>query len=68
MSNKYFTIGEIFRLGLLKNADGKPYAHKATVSTVIAKSGLAFEMKTRWGMAKALSMKEIKRINKRTAQ
>jgi len=64
MSNKYYTTGEIFRLGLLKTADGKPYKHKASVSTRIAKSGYAVERPTRWGKSKTITAKQVEALNK----
>ena len=60
---KYYTIGEIFRLGLLKTWDGQPYKNKDSVSRVVNK--LKYKtVKTRWGVAKALSMAEIDKHNK----
>lgn len=48
---------------LLKNHLGRPYTTKAAVSRIV--TGLPFkEMKTAWGMSKALSVKEIERWNK----
>lgn len=32
-----YTIGQIFKLGLLKNQDGQPYKDKATVSNILAR-------------------------------
>ncbi len=58
-----FTIGEIFRMKLLKNHLGKAYTSKATISRIVAK--LAYkEVKTAWGMSKTLSVGEIKKWNK----
>ena len=57
-----YTIGEIYRLGLLKNHLGEPYKDKATVSKVV--SGLRSEdKKTAWGMAKVVTQKEIDKHN-----
>lgn len=60
---KIYTIGEIYRLGLLKNFDGEPYKHKATVSKIV-KSLPYREVKTRWGISKMLSEKYIKEYNR----
>lgn len=60
---KTYTIGEIFRLGLLKGADGKPYLHKASVTNALARSG-AQKVMTKWGMGYAVTMKEINAWNR----
>lgn len=59
---KHYTIGEIYRLGLLKSHEGKPYRHKATVSRIVS-SLVNKEKKTPWGVAKVVSEKEIERHN-----
>lgn len=60
---KLYTLGEIFRLGLLKNHSGKPYADKATISRIVAR--LSPEVKkTPWGLAKCLTMAQINSFNK----
>lgn len=61
---KYYTIGEIFRLGLLKNFDGEPYKHKASISRYVSRMNWRTR-KTRWGDAKEVSEKEIGRFNAR---
>ncbi len=61
---EYFSIGEIFRLGLLKNFDGEPYKHKSTVSKIVNKMTTK-TVKTRWGIAKTLSEKQIQEYNDR---
>ena len=59
---KYFTIGEIFRLGLLKNHRGEPYRNKTEVSRIVGK--LKFkERKTPWGLAKTISEKQVEEWN-----
>ena len=58
----HYTIGEIFRLGLLKNFDGKPYKHKATISKIVNQMTTKSKQ-TRWGIAKTLSEKQIKEYN-----
>ena len=60
---KYYTIGEIFRLGLLKNHKGEPYKHKATVSTVV-RGMKVVRKKTAFGLGKFVPESEIKRHNK----
>ena len=61
---KYHTIGEIFRLGLLKNYKGEPYRSKAEVSRVVRL--LDFKIQhTPWGEAKVVSEKEIEKHNKK---
>lgn len=61
---KYYTIGEVFRLGLLKNFDGTPYKHKATISRIVSKMKLT-EKKTAFGIAKTISEDQIKELNGR---
>lgn len=59
---KYYTLGEIFRKGLLKNWKGEPYKDKASLSKVVNK--LRYTTKrTPWGIAKCLSEKQIKEYN-----
>lgn len=64
MREHYVTIGEIFRQGLLKNADGKPYANKGTISVIVNRSEY-LKMRTPYGIAKVLSKKQIDELNKR---
>lgn len=61
--NKTYTIGEVFRLGLLKNHRGEAYRDKATCSRVISRLKTS-KKKTAWGMATVISLEEIKRHNK----
>lgn len=59
---KEYTIGEIYREGLLKNHDGAPYKHKATISRIV--NGMVYkEIDTPWGKAKVVSEKEIDQHN-----
>jgi len=60
---KHFTIGEVFRLGLLKDFSGKPYKHKATISNIVKRLKWK-ERKTPWGVAKTISEKQIEEWNK----
>ena len=61
---KHYTIGQIYKLGLLKNYQGEPYKDKATVSRVVR--GLNWsERTTPWGKGKVISEKEIATWNNR---
>lgn len=62
MKQTYFTIGEIFRLGLLKTFDGQPYKHKASISNIVAKLSTK-SLQTKWGLAKTLSEEQIEEFN-----
>lgn len=59
---KTYTIGEIFRLKLLKNHLGEPYKHKATLSKIVNKIG-AKTIKTAFGEGKVLTEKQINDYN-----
>ncbi len=60
---KTYTVGQIFRLGLLKNRYGKPYGHKGTVRNTIVKH-LKYKVgKSKWGDTILVSEAEIKRYN-----
>jgi len=61
---RYYTIGEIYRLGLLKSHSGKPYMDKATVSRIVRSANYQ-NIDTPFGPGKRISKKEIDRINKR---
>ena len=62
--NKYFTIGEIYRLGLLKTAEGEPYRTKTSVLKLVNKQKYHDKL-TKYGMGKALTDKQIKELNNR---
>ena len=62
MSIKYYTIGEIYRLGLLKNNKGEAYKHKATISRIVSKMDYK-EVKSPFGMSKMISSKDIEAHN-----
>lgn len=64
MKTQYYTIGQIFRLGLLKNHKGEPYKDKATVSRIVSHMKYVILM-TVWGKAKTVSMSEIRKHNKK---
>jgi hypothetical protein len=57
-----YTIGEIIRRGLLKNHQGKPYKHKATILRLVNKSK---RIKTPWGNGYSITQKEIDTLNNR---
>jgi len=57
-----YTIGEIYRQGLLKNHKGEPYKHKATIAKIV--SQLKYKIKkTPWGVAKCLTKEQIEKYN-----
>jgi hypothetical protein len=59
-----YTIGEIYRLGLLKNHKGEPYTSKATVSKELR--GEKYKtIKTVYGEAKTFSQSVIDSLNSR---
>ena len=61
---QYYTIGQIFKLGLIKNHLGKNYTTKTSVSKVLAQ--LEFTpQKTPFGMAKTYSEEQIAELGKR---
>ena len=61
---KYYTMGEIHKLGLLVNHKGEAYKHKATISKVVNRAEYK-EIKTPFGLGKALSEKQIRDLNNR---
>lgn len=64
---KLYSLGEIFKLGLLKNASGEAYKHKATISRVVALMDFV-EVKTPHGMSKCLTEEQINNHNKKYEQ
>ena len=64
MKNQNYTVGQIFRLGLLKNHAGQPYKDKATVLRIV-RSLYYTKVKTPWGPSYAVHQSEIDRHNKR---
>ncbi len=60
--NKTYTLGEILRLGLLKNSRGEPYKDKAAISRLLR--GLP-RVPTPHGLGYAVTKKDIDRLNKR---
>lgn len=63
IKNKYYTLGEIFRLGLLRTRKGKAYKHKATVRDLVLAHLKYKRVKSKWGDAFSVSESEIKRYN-----
>ncbi len=61
---KVYTLGEVFRLGLLKNHAGEPYKNKATVLKII-RTLKHTKRATPWGEAYAVTPAEIARHNKK---
>lgn len=61
---KEYTVGEIFRLKLLKNKNGQPYKDKGAVSNVLARYPHKTKM-TPHGQAKLFSEETINKINQR---
>jgi hypothetical protein len=59
---KYYTIGEVFRQGLLKNHKGESYKHKASISKIFGKLSTKTK-KTPWGEAKLIDDKTIQKLN-----
>lgn len=60
---RHYTIGEIYRQGLLLNHKGEPYKHKSTISKIVR--GMKIEKRmTPFGPAKTISESEIARHNK----
>jgi hypothetical protein len=69
---KTYTVGEIVRLGLLKNHKGEPYRHKATVLNILnlasVKTDLVDDMRrvaTPYGEGYAVTQKAIDALNAR---
>lgn len=64
MRGRTYTIGEITRLGLLLNHNGKPYKDKATVLRIV-KTLPHERIKTPFGMGYAVKKRVIADFNKR---
>lgn len=61
---KTYTLGEIARLGLLKNHQGEPYRHKATISKIVALMGLT-KVETPFGLGYAVPLDRIEMHNRK---
>lgn len=59
-----YTIGEIYRLKLLKNHKSEPYADKATISKLLSNYPHAIT-ETPFGPSKRFSQDTIDKLNKR---
>ncbi len=59
---KLFTIGEIFKLGLLLNSSGDPYKSKAEISRIVRMQEYQ-EKNTPFGMSKCLTEDQINKLN-----
>ncbi len=60
----YYTIGQIHKLGLLKNYRGESYKDKATVSRAVGKMKWTYK-KTPWGVSKIVGKDQIDKWNAR---
>lgn len=60
---RYYTIGEIYRLGLMKSSTGEAYKHKATISKYVSNMKWR-KRKTIWGDAKEVAKSEITIFNR----
>lgn len=63
---KTYTIGEIYRLKLLKNHKGEPYADKPTISKILNNYPHKVTQ-TAFGPAKMFSQATIDKLNNRWA-
>jgi hypothetical protein len=61
--NQNFTVGDIFRLKLLKNHSGEPYKDKATISRIVKNQMKAERKLTPWGMGWSVHGSDITRWN-----
>jgi len=61
---KYFSSGEIFRLKLLRNNEGKPYSDKSTISRIV-RTMKHKVIQTPWGPSKQLSEDQIRDYNRK---
>lgn len=60
--NKTYTLGEIIRLGLLKNNSGEPYKHRGTIQKLLVGKK---RVQTPWGLGYAITQQEIDELNSR---
>jgi len=59
---EYFSLGQIFKHGMMLNRDGQPYKHRASLSHVIEKLDYKIK-KIQGGMAKVLTKEQIDDYN-----
>lgn len=57
-----WTLGEVMKLGLLKNHKGEPYKHKQTVQKLL--KGVK-RVKTPFGKGYAIEQADVDRLNAR---
>ena len=61
-----YTIGEIYRLGLIKTRDGESYKHRESVAKYLKRKGVRFEtLDTPAGKAKLFDIKDLREVVKR---
>jgi hypothetical protein len=65
---QYYTIGEIYRNGLLLNHKKVPYTSKGTISRIVGRMKGVKEQKTPWGIGKLIPLDEIAKHNKKHDQ
>ena len=63
--NKNYSLGQIYRLGLLKNHEGKPYRHKATISRIVRYLPGVTKRDGPFGQEYAIPKAEIARYNQK---
>lgn len=63
--SKRYTVGEVFRGGLLLTKNGKPYTDKATVLRVCRMLPSAKYVQTPWGRALTVTQGDITKHNAR---
>ena len=61
-----YSIGEIYRLGIIKNRGGEPYKHRESVAKYLKRKGTRFEtLDTPAGRAKLFDIKDLRQVVKR---
>ena len=61
-----YSIGEIYRLGLVKNRGGEAYKHRASVANHLRRKGVRFTVKeTPAGKAKLFDIKDLREVARR---
>lgn len=63
MEKKYYTAGEIHRLGLLKTFYGEPYKQKASVTQIVKHMENVQKVPTPHGVGFAVPVEEIEKYN-----
>lgn len=62
---KTYTLGEIFRLGLMKDKNGYAYKTRGGISRMLRKHMKFKRIKTKYGKGLCVTEAEIKKFNKR---